>query len=184
MNVASMDTRIKATVTSTMYNMSRVNANDYFDAMDEDGRYALLQRLNKQRTEDYKENKTTYPDGVADPMSAEALWYFHDYHDYYKTERGYHPRSANSNEGRVDTVKLRFINMPTASRSGQIRSAVLMIHGEKAHSCYFSKDEFKKLKGDNKELMLIPGAVHADLYDNLDVIPFEKMEQFFLTYLK
>ncbi len=184
LNVASMDTRIKATVTSTMYNMSRVNANDYFDAMDEDGRYALLQRLNQQRTEDYRENKTTYPGGVADPMPAEAPWYFHDYHDYYKTERGYHPRSANSNEGRVDTAKLGFINMPTASRSGEIRSAVLMIHGEKAHSCYFSKDEFKKLKGDNKELMLIPGAVHTDLYDNLDVIPFEKMEQFFLTYLK
>ncbi|MCD7751951.1 MAG: alpha/beta hydrolase [Lachnospiraceae bacterium] len=184
LNVASMDTRIKATVTSTMYNMSRVNANDYFDTMDEDGRYALLQRLNKQRTEDYRENKTTYPGGVADPMPAEAPWYFHDYHDYYKTERGYHPRSANSNEGRVDTAKLGFINMPTASRSGEIRSAVLMIHGEKAHSCYFSKDEFKKLKGDNKELMIIPGAVHTDLYDNLDVIPFEQMEQFFLTYLK
>jgi len=184
LNVASMDTRIKATVTSTMYNMSRVNANDYFDAMDEAGRYALLQRLNQQRTEDYRENKTTYPGGVADPMPAEAPWYFHDYHDYYKTERGYHPRSANSNEGRVDTAKLGFINMPTASRSGEIRSAVLMIHGEKAHSCYFSKDEFKKLKGNNKKLMLIPDAVHTDLYDNLDVIPFEKMEQFFLTYLK
>ncbi|MCD7729531.1 MAG: alpha/beta hydrolase [Clostridia bacterium] len=184
LNVVSMDTRIKATVTSTMYNMSRVNANDYFDAMDEDGRYALLQRLNKQRTEDYKENKTTYPGGVADPMPEAAPWYFHDYHNYYKTERGYHARSANSNEGRVDTAKLGFINTPTASRSSEIRSAVLMIHGDRAHSCYFSKDEFKKLKSDNKELLLIPNASHTDLYDKKDIIPFDKIESFFKTYLK
>ncbi len=183
LNVASMDTRIKATVTSTMYNMSRVNANGYFDAMDEDERYELLVKLNQERTEDYRENKTTYAGGVPEILPEDAPQFFKDYHAYYKTPRGYHKRSANSNEGRTDTAKLSFINMPTASRSDEIRSAVLMIHGEKAHSCYFSKDEFKKLKGDNKELLIIPGAVHTDLYDNTDVIPFEKMEAFFHTYL-
>ncbi|MCD8107843.1 MAG: alpha/beta hydrolase [Oscillospiraceae bacterium] len=184
LNVASMDTRIKATVTSTMYNMSRVSANDYFDALDEDGRYQMLQHLNAQRTEDYRSGTTNYPGGVADPMPEAAPWYFHDYHAYYKTERGYHPRSANSNEGRAETGSLGFINLPTGYHSSEIRSAVLMIHGEKAHSCYFTKDEFKKLKGDNKELLIIPGAVHTDLYDNMDVIPFDRIEEFLRKYLK
>ncbi len=184
LNVASMDTRIKATITSTMYNMSRVNKDGYFDATDEDARYELLKQLNKTRTEDFRNGTVTYPGGVPDVLPEDAPQFFEDYHAYYKTDRGYHVRSANSNEGRVDTAKLQFINIPTAANSGEIRSAVLIIHGENAHSCYFSKDEFKKLKGDNKELMIIPGAVHTDLYDNLDVIPFEKMDQFFQTYLK
>ncbi len=183
LNAASMDTRIKATITSTMYNMSRVNEKGYFDEMNEDERYKLLERLNKLRTEDFRNHTTTYPGGVPDVLPEEAPWYFHDYHDYYKTERGYHLRSANSNEGRTDTAKLSFINMPTAYQSDEIRNAVLMIHGEKAHSCYFTKDEYKKLKGDNKELLLIPNAVHTDLYDNMDVIPFDKMFMFFEKYL-
>ncbi|MCD7809815.1 MAG: alpha/beta hydrolase, partial [Erysipelotrichaceae bacterium] len=189
LNVASMDTRIKATVTSTMYNMSRVNADGYFDSMDEDERYELLKRLNNQRTEDFKEGKTTYAGGVPEELPEEAPWFFKDYQKYYKTPRGYHRRSCNSNNGRADTAKLAFINIPTATRSNEIRSAVLMIHGEKAHSCYFSKDEYKKMTkngkyNDNKELMIIPDAVHTDLYDNLDVIPFEKIDNFFKEYLK
>ncbi|MDO4649834.1 MAG: alpha/beta hydrolase [Eubacteriales bacterium] len=184
LNLASMDTRVKATVTSTMYNMSRVNKDGYFDSTDEDARYELLKQLNKTRTEDFRKGIVTYPGGVPEFLPDDAPWFFKDYQKYYKTDRGYHKRSANSNEGRVDTAKLQFINMPTATNSSEIRSAVLLIHGEKAHSCYFSKDEFKKLKGDNKELLIIPGATHVDLYDNLEVIPFEKMDQFFQTYLK
>ncbi|MDO4650387.1 MAG: alpha/beta hydrolase, partial [Eubacteriales bacterium] len=121
--------------------------------------------------------------GVPEELPEDAPWFFKDYQKYYKTDRGYHARSANSNEGRVDTAKLQFINMPTATNSSEIRNAVLMIHGEKAHSCYFSQDEFKKLKGDNKELMIIPGATHVDLYDNLEVIPFDKMVEFFHKYM-
>ncbi len=184
LNAASMDTRIKATVTSTMYNMSRVNKDGYFDSTDENARYELLKQLNRTRTEDFRNGTVTYPGGVPEVLPDDAPWFFKDYQKYYKTDRGYHKRSANSNEGRVDTAKLQFINMPTATNSGEIRSAVLMIHGEKAHSCYFSKDEFQKLKGDNKELMIIPGATHVDLYDNLDVIPFEEMDRFFQNYLK
>ena len=185
LNAAAIDTRIKAIVTSTMYDMSRVNANGYFDEGDsEEARFNLKSSLNRQRTEDYKNGEYKLAGGVIDPVPEDAPFYVKDYHDYYKTERGYHKRSLNSNGGWNMTSSLSFINMPILAYSSEIRSAVLMIHGDKAHSCYFSKDAYKKLKGDNKELMLIPGAVHTDLYDNLDVIPFDKIEKFFREYLK
>lgn len=185
LNVAAMDTRIKATVTSTMYDMSRVNANGYFDEGDsEEARYEMKKILNNQRTLDYKNGEYKLAGGVVDPLPDNAPFYVKDYHDYYKTKRGYHERSLNSNGGWNMTSSLSFINMPILAYSNEIRSAVLMIHGEKAHSRYFSEDAFKKLKGDNKELMIIPGAVHTDLYDNLDVITFDKIDSFFKEYLK
>lgn len=184
LNAAAIDTRIKATVTATMYDMSRVNANGYFDALDADARYELRKQLNAQRTEDAKKGSFALGGGVADPLPDDAPWFVKDYYAYYKTERGYHKRSLNSNNGWNKTSALSFINMPILAYSDEIRNAVLVIHGEKAHSRYFSDDAFKKLKGDNKELMIIPGAVHTDLYDNLDVIPFDKIETFFHEYLK
>lgn len=184
LNAAAIDTRIKATVTSTMYDMSRVTANGYFDAMDADARYELRKQLNAQRTEDYRNGTYAKAGGVVDPLPADAPQFVKDYHAYYKTPRGYHKRSLNSNNGWNKTSALSFMNMPLLSYSSEIRSAVLMIHGEKAHSRYFSEDAFKKLKGDNKELLIIPGASHVDLYDRMDVIPFDKIEQFFRTYLK
>ena len=184
LNVAAMDTRIKATVTSTMYDMSRVNANGYFDSMDENARYELKKSLNAQRIEDYKNGTYKRAGGVVDPLPEDAPFYVKDYYDYYKTERGYHKRSLNSNDGWNMTSSLSFINMPILQYSHEIRNAVLMIHGEKAHSCYFSKDAFKNLKGDNKELMIIPNAVHTDLYDKIDIIPFNKIEEFFRKNLK
>lgn len=184
LNAAAIDTRIKATVTSTMYDMSRVTANGYFDAMDADARYEQRRQLNAQRTEDYRNGTYAQAGGVVDPLPADAPQFVKDYHAYYKTPRGYHKRSLNSNNGWNKTSALSFMNMPLLSYSDEIRSAVLMIHGEKAHSRYFSEDAFKKLKGDNKELLIIPGASHVDLYDRMDVIPFDKIEQFFRTYLK
>lgn len=184
LNAAAIDTRIKATVTSTMYDMSRVTANGYFDAMDADARYEMRKQLNAQRTEDYRRGTYARAGGVVDPLPADAPQFVKDYHAYYKTPRGYHKRSLNSNNGWNKTSALSFMNMPILSYSDEIRSAVLMIHGEKAHSRYFSEDAFKKLKGDNKELLIIPGASHVDLYDRIDVIPFDKIEQFFRTYLK
>lgn len=184
LNAAAMDTRIKATVTSTMYDMSRVNANGYFDAMDADARYELKKTLNAQRTRDYKNGTFARAGGVVDPLPEDAPFFVKDYYDYYKTERGYSERSLNSNEGWNTTSALSFINMPILSYSDEIRSAVLMIHGEKAHSCYFSKDAFKKLKGENKELFILPDTVHTDLYDRKDKIPFDKMENFFKDNLK
>lgn len=184
LNAAAIDTRIKATVSSTMYDMSRVTANGYFDGMDENARYKLRQQLNAQRTEDYKNGSYALAGGVADTIPDDAPFFVKDYYAYYKTPRGYHPRSLNSNGGWNVTSALSFLNMPILSYAGEIRSAVLVIHGEKAHSCYFSRDAFKKLKGDNKELLIIPGAVHTDLYDNLNVIPFDKIENFFRTYLR
>ena len=183
-NAAAIDTRIKATAALTMYDMSRVNANGYFDAMDTDARYELRKQLNTQRTEDYKNNSYALAGGVADTLPADAPQFLKDYHAYYKTERGYHPRSLNSNNGWNKTSALSFINMPILSYSDEIRNAVLIIHGEKAHSRYFSEDAFKKLKGDNKELLIIPGANHTDLYDNLKVIPFDKIEALYHKYLK
>lgn len=183
-NAAAMDTRIKATVTSTMYDMSRVNANGYFDSMDADKRYELRKQLNDQRTLDAKNGTYALAGGVVDPLPEDAPFFVKDYYDYYKTDRGYHERSLNSNNGWNITMPLSFINMPQQSYSDEIRSAVLVIHGEKAHSRYFSEDAFKKLKGDNKELLIIPGAVHIDLYDRLDIIPFDKMEVFFTQNLK
>ena len=185
LNAAAMDTRIKATVTSTMYDMSRVNANGYFDAMDADQRYELRRQLNAQRTIDAKKGTYELAGGVVDPLPDDAPQFVKDYYAYYKTLRGYHKRSLNSNNGWNKTSSLSFINMPLLAYSDEIRNAVLMIHGEKAHSRYFSEDAFKKLKGDNKELLIIPGASHVDLYDNqANVIPFDKIESFFRAYLK
>ena len=184
LNAAAIDTRIKASVTSTMYDMSRVNANGYFDAMDDDARYELKQQLNTQRLEDARNGRYTLAGGVADVLPDDAPWFVKDYHAYYKTKRGYHKRSLNSNSGWNKTSALSFINTPQLAYSDEIRSAVLMIHGEKAHSRYFSEDAFKKLRGDNKELLIIPEATHVDLYDNFGKIPFDKIEQFFHDYLK
>lgn len=184
LNAAAMDTRIKATVTSTMYNMSRVNANGYFDSMDADKRYELREQLNAQRTADAKNGTYTLGGGVVDPLPEDAPWFVKDYYDYYKTARGYHKRSLNSNGGWNITSSLSFINMPQLAYSDEIRNAVLIMHGEKAHSRYFSDDAFKNLKGDNKELLIIPGAVHTDLYDRMDIIPFDKLDSFFKQYLK
>ena len=185
LNAAAIDTRIKATVTVTMYDMSRVNANGYFDAMDADARYELRKKLNAQRTIDARNGSYALAGGVVDPLPEDAPQFVKDCYDYYKTKRGYHKRSLNSNNGWNVTSSLSFINTPLLTYSDEIRSAVLMIHGEKAHSRYFSEDAFKKLKGDNKELLIIPGASHVDLYDNqAGVIPFDKIERFFYIYLK
>lgn len=185
LNAAAIDTRIKATVTVTMYDMSRVNANGYFDSMDADARYELRKKLNAQRTIDAQKGTYALAGGVVDPLPADAPQFVKDYYDYYKTPRGYHKRSLNSNSGWNVTSALSFINTPLLAYSHEIRSAVLMIHGEKAHSRYFSEDAFKKLTGNNKELMIIPGASHVDLYDNqAGVIPYDKIEQFFRNNLK
>ena len=184
LNAAAIDTRIKATVAVTMYDMSRVNARGYFDSMDADARYELRKQLNAQRTEDYRNGTYSLAGGVVDPLPDDAPQFVKDYYAYYKTKRGYHPRSLNSNGGWNKTSALSFINTPLLTYSDEIRSAVLVIHGEKAHSRYFSEDAFKKLKGDNKELMIIPGASHVDLYDNLEKIPFDRIESFFKTYLQ
>lgn len=184
LNAAAMDTRIKATVTSTMYDMSRVTANGYFDAMDADARYELKKYLNAQRTEDYKNGTFARAGGVPEVLPVGAPFFVKDYHDYYKTERGYTEHSLNSNEGWNITSALSFINTPILQFSDEIRSAVLVMHGEKAHSCYFSRDAFAKLKGDNKELLILPDSVHTDLYDQKDKIPFDKVESFFKENLK
>ena len=183
LNAAAIDTRIKATVASTMYDMSRVNANGYFDCMDADGRYEARKALNAQRIIDYKNGSYQLGGGVVDPLPADAPFYVKDYYDYYKTPRGYHARSLNSNGGWNTTSAISFMNTKLLSYADEIRSAVLVVHGDKAHSCYFSKDAFKLLIGDNKELFLIPGAVHTDLYDRVDIIPFDKIVSFFNTYL-
>ena len=185
LNAAAIDPRIKATVASTMYDMTRVTAKGYFDAEDsEPARFEKRKALCAQRTEDYKSGSYARAGGVVDPLPADAPDFLKDYYAYYKTERGYHPRSLNSNDGWNVTSSLSFLNMPILQYSQEIRSAVLLIHGDQAHSCYFSRDAYAKLTGDNKELLLIPGAVHTDLYDNLDVIPFDRMAAFFTEYLK
>ncbi|MCI6255050.1 MAG: alpha/beta hydrolase, partial [Clostridiales bacterium] len=145
--------------------------------------YEKRKALNAQRTADYKSGTYARAGGVVDPLPEDAPFFVKDYFDYYKTSRGYHARSLNSNQGWNVTSSLSFMNMPILQYSHEIRSAVLLIHGEKAHSCYFSRDAFEKLTGDNKELLIIPGAVHTDLYDRLDVIPFDKMEAFFRQYM-
>lgn len=185
LNAVAIDTRIKASVASTMYDMTRVNAKGYFDAEDnEDIRYSKRKALNAQRTEDYKNGSYALAGGVVDPLPEDAPFFVEDYYDYYKTERGYHKRSLNSNGGWNVTSSLSFLNMPILRYAGEIRSAVLIIHGDKAHSCYFSRDAYAMLNGNNKELMLIPGAVHTDLYDRTDIIPFDKMADFFHKYMK
>lgn len=190
LNAAAMDTRIKATVTATMYDMTRVNAKGYFDAADSaDARYEMKKALNAQRTEDYQDGTYARAGGVADPLPEDAPFFVKDYYDYYKTERGYTERSLNSNDGWNVTSSLSFLNMPILRYSHEIRSAVLMIHGEKAHSCYFSRDAYADMVrdnpyADNKELLIIPDAVHTDLYDQKEIIPFGKIEQFFREYLQ
>ena len=184
-NAAAMDTRIKATAAMTMYDMTRVNANGYFDSENTaDARYAKKQAMNAQRTADYKNGTYALAGGVVDPLPEDAPQFVKDYYGYYKTQRGYHPRSLNSNGGWNVTSSLSFMNMPILQYAGEIRSAVLLVHGEKAHSRYFSEGAYEKLTGDNKELMIIPGANHVDLYDNLAAIPFEKLRSFFEEYLK
>lgn len=183
LNAAANDPRIKATVTSTMYDMSRVNANGYFDKMTVDDRYELRKKLSEQRTEDYLAGNYERDGGVVNPVPEDAPLFVKQYHDYYKTERGYHRRSPNSNDGINKTATLAFINMPILSYIEEIRSAVLLVHGEQAHSRYFSEDAFKRLKGENKEILIIPGANHTDLYDNENVIPFNKINNFFVKYL-
>ena len=180
LNAASIDTRIKATVTSTMYNMTRINAKGYFDEADNpDARYEMKVMLNNQRTEDYKNGEYARAGGVVDPLPDDVPFFVKDYYDYYKTERGYHKHSLNSNDGWNVIGCMSFISQPIIAYSDEIRTPILMIHGENAHSRYFSEDEFAKLTGDNKELMIIPDAVHTDLYDKTDVIPFEKIAEFF-----
>ena len=192
LNVAALDTRIKATAAITMYDMTRVNANGYFDSEDSaDDRYAKKQTLNAQRLEDYRNGSYALGGGVVDPLPDDAPFFVKDYYDYYKTPRGYHQRSLNSNGGWNITGCMSFMNQPILRYSNEIRSAVLIVHGEKAHSCYFSKDAYKNMMdgnpcSDNKELMIIPDAVHTDLYDGggKDAIPFDKLESYFSEYLK
>ena len=187
LNAAAMDTRIKATIASTMYDMTRVNAKGYFDEADsEEARRALKEALNAQRIADFKSGTYELAGGVVDPLPADAPFFVKDYYDYYKTPRGYHARSLNSNGGWNKTSALSFINMPILAYAGEIESAVLLIHGEKAHSRYFSEDAFKLLKGDNKELCIIPDAVHTDLYDGggKGAIPFDKIVKFYRRNMK
>lgn len=184
LNAACCDTRIKATVTSTMYDMTRVTANGYSDSEDsEEQRYAKKEAFSRQRTEDYIKGLYERAGGVVDPLPDDAPQFVKEYYDYYKTDRGYHERSLNSDDGWNITSSISFMNMPILKYSDEIRSAVLMIHGEEAHSCYFSRDAYSNLKGDNKELLIIPGAVHVDLYDRKDVIPFDRIEEFYRKYL-
>ena len=184
LNAAAMDTRIKATVSVTMYDMSRVTANGYFDSENTlEDRLNKKIALNKQRTEDYKNNTYKLAGGVSDVIPNDAPQFVKDYYTYYKTERGYHIRSLNSNKGWNVTSSLSFMNMPLLSYAEEIGTPILLIHGEKAHSLYFSKDTFKRLKGDNKELLIIKDANHIDLYDNLEKIPFDKIKEFYLKYI-
>lgn len=184
LNDAAMDTRIKATVASTMYDMTRVKAYGYNDIMDAKARYALKEQLNKQRTLDFKNNSYAKASGLPDKLSGDEPQFVKDYYAYYKTPRGFHPRSINSNGNWNQTSSLSLMNLPILAYSDEIQSAVLLIHGEKAHSRYFSEDAFKKLKGKNKELLIIKDANHVDLYDNADKIPFDKIADFFNLYLK
>ena len=192
LNTAALDTRIKATAAMTMYDMARVNANGYFDsANSEEARYEMKQALNAQRIEDYKNGFYKLAGGVVDPLPEDAPFFVKDYYDYYKTPRGYHKRSLNSNGGWNVTGCMSFINQPILKYIGEIRSAVLIVHGEKAHSCYFSRDAYADMVRDNKftdnkELLIIPDAVHTDLYDGggKDAIPFDKLDAFYKEYLR
>lgn len=189
-NAAASDPRIKSTVASTMYDMSRVDSNGYFDSADSaEARNELRKNLAAQRTEDFRNGTPKLGGGVPDVLPDDAPQFFKDYHAYYKTERGYHPRSLNSNGGRNATATIPWINFPLMSRAGEIENAVMIIHGEKAHSFYFGSDAYKKLavtpgKENNKLFMVIPGASHCDLYDQKDKIPFEAITAFFSEYLK
>ncbi len=184
LNAAQIDTRIKATVTSTMYDMTRVSAKGYNDSIDENGRYDLKVALNNQRTLDYKNGTYAKAAGLPDKLTGSEPQFVKDYYGYYKTKRGFHKNSINSNGNWNQTSTLSLINLPILAYSNEIRTPVLMIHGENAHSRYFSEDAYKKLKGNNKELLIIEGANHVDLYDNLEKIPFEKISSFFKENLK
>ena len=192
LNTAALDTRIKATVASTMYDMTRVNAKGYFDSEDsEEARYQKKAAMCAQRLEDLKAGEYKPGGGVIDPLPDDAPFFVKDYYDYYKTDRGYHERSLNSNNGWNVIGCESFVNQPILQYSSEIRSAVLIIHGEKAHSCYFSRDAYAAMTegsayADNKELMIIPDAVHTDLYDGggKDAIPFDKIQNFYEEYLK
>ena len=189
LNAAALDTRVRATVVSTMYDMSRIAAKGYFDEADsEAARFEARKAFNAQRTEDYRSGTYALGGGVVDPLPEDAPFFVKDYYDYYKTKRGYHPRSLNSNGGWNVTGTMSFLNQPILQYVSEIRSAVLMIHGEKAHSCYMGRDAYAHMMEgnpvpENKELMIIPGAVHTDLYDRMDVIPFDKITAFFRQYL-
>ncbi|MBP3793126.1 MAG: alpha/beta hydrolase [Ruminococcus sp.] len=191
-NAAAIDTRVKATVAVTMYDMARVNANGYFDSENsEEQRYEKKAALNAQRTKDFSSGEYALGGGVVDPLPDDAPFFVKDYYDYYKTQRGYHPRSLNSNGGWNVVGCMSFMNQPINTYSNEIRSAVLVIHGEKAHSCYFSKDAYAAMTKDskytdNKQLLIIPDAVHTDLYDGGEkkVIPFDKIQEFYEKYLK
>ena len=189
-NAASIDTRIKATVASTMYDMSRVTGNGYNDIDDsEEARYKLRESISQQRTIDYKDGSYKLAGGVVDPLPSDAPEFVRDYYDYYKTKRGYHKRSLNSNGGWCVTAQTSLLNTRILHYSNEIRSAVLVIHGDKAHSLYFGRDAYNNMikdnkYTDNKELVIIPGATHVDLYDNMDKIPFDKIENFFKKYLR
>ena len=192
LQTACIDTRIKATVTSTMYDMSRVAGNGYFDSEDnEESRYRVRVAVNAQRTKDYQSGEYARAGGVIDPLPEDAPYFVKDYYDYYKTSRGYHPRSLNSNNGWTVTTGTSLMNTRLFTYSKEIRSAVLMIHGEKAHSCYMSRDAYADMVrdsryADNKELLIIPEASHTDLYDGggKDAIPFDKITAFMEEHLK
>ena len=192
LNAAALDTRVKATAAMTMYDMTRVNAKGYFDSEDsEEARYAKRAALCAQRLADLRNGAYAPGGGVVDPLPADAPFFVKDYYDYYKTPRGYHPRSLNSNSGWNVIGCESFLNQPILQDSSEIRSAVLIVHGEKAHSCYFSRDAYADMirgskYAENKELLLIPDAVHTDLYDGggKNAIPFDRLERFFARYLK
>lgn len=184
-NAAASDPRIKATVASTMYDMCRVTANGYFDAEDSaEARYKKLEEMARQRTEDYSKGNYTRAGGVADPLPADASQFVKEYFAYYKTPRGFHPRSGNSTDGWNVTSSLPFVNFALLGRAGEIRNAVMVVHGEKAHSRYFGEDAFRLLHGDNKELLIVADANHTDLYDNLEKIPFDQVAAFYNKWMK
>lgn len=185
LNAAAIDTRIKATVASTMYDMTRVAAKGYFDSQDsEEARYEARKRFNEQRTKDYQTGTYERAGGVVDPLPEDAPQFVKDYYAYYKTERGYHSRSLNSNDGWNVVGTMSFLNQPILKYSNEIRSAVLIVHVDKAHSYYFGKEAYENMikdssYTDNKEFLSIEGASHIDLYDNMEVIPFDKIHKFF-----
>ncbi len=185
-NAAAIDTRIKATTAVTMYDMTRVSAKGYNDSVDENARYKMKQKLNKQRTEDYKKGTYAKADGLPEKLTGNEPQFVKDYWEYYKTKRGFHSRSINSNGNWNMTSSLSLINQPILQYADEIRTPVLIVHGENAHSRYFGEDAFKKLKGDNKELLIVKGANHVDLYDGGDknAIPFDKIESFYKENLK